>query len=39
MTDDSRTLDQLRRHYEVEKELADRLRRYTRAERTALVRK
>lgn len=36
MPDDSRTIEQLRRHFEVEKELADRLRRSTREQRTAL---
>jgi SAM-dependent methyltransferase len=38
MDDDSRPPEQLRRHYEVERELADRLRRSSRAERTQLFR-
>lgn len=38
MSDDSRTPEQLRRHYEVERELAQRLLNSTRAERTALFR-
>ncbi|HEX8309753.1 MAG TPA: hypothetical protein VF614_00450, partial [Chthoniobacteraceae bacterium] len=33
---DPRTLEQLRRHYEVEKELADRLRRSSREERRTI---
>jgi SAM-dependent methyltransferase len=36
MANDSRTIDQLRRHYEVERELAERLRHSTRAQRTEL---
>jgi SAM-dependent methyltransferase len=36
MHEETRTREQLRHHYEVEKELADRLRRSTRTERTAL---
>lgn len=38
MSRDPRTSDQLRRHFEVERELADRLRRSTREERTKLFR-
>ncbi len=36
MTDDPRTIDRLRHHFQVERELADRLRRSTREERTRL---